>query len=366
MVRSAGTAPEGGPLPWIERELERLLQSATGHATLLYGLPGVGQFELAMAVAQAWLCEQVQPAAGRYAPSCGVCPSCRLCHARTHPDLLPLLPDSMAESLGWNGGEDADSADQSASTKASKEIKIAAVRRALAFAQITSSRGRAKILVVHPAERLNEVAANALLKTLEEPPGHARFILGSVAVDALLPTIRSRCQAFHVPLPDTAMVSPWLAQQGVDDPQVLLAATGGQPGEALLWFKDGITARAWAALPEQIIQGQVGDLAAWPLVRVMESMQKLCHDAMRLSVKAPPRYFAAETWPAGIAFDANELVAWSRRLQAQRRHADHPWNQALAVQSLVDDAARVLTCGKRITLQPPALRRLPPERPGIR
>ena len=78
----------------------------------------------------------------------------------------------------------------------SKEIKVEAVRGAVAFAQTTPAREAGKVVVLHPAERMNGIAANALLKTLEEPAGSARFILSCSAPEALLPTIRSRCQAF--------------------------------------------------------------------------------------------------------------------------------------------------------------------------
>ena len=352
--------------PWLERELERLLRSATGHALLLHGPPGVGQFELAIAAAHAWLCEQSQGAPGRYAPACGLCASCRLIAARTHPDRLPLIPESLAPAWGWGGGDDGEPVEKTSGAKASKEIKIAAVRQALTFTQLTSSRGGAKILVVHPAEQLNEVAANALLKTLEEPPGHARFILSAATVDKLPPTIRSRCQAFGLPLPDAKVARRWLSEQGVDEPEVLLMATGGQPLEALLWSKEGITAAMWTALPQQLSQGQSGLLVNWPLVRVIETLQKICHDAMRLCALAPPRYFAAGTWPENRVFNAAELAAWSRNLQAQHRHAEHPWNQSLAVQSLVEDAARALNCGLGTTRAAGPLRRSPPDRAGIR
>jgi DNA polymerase III subunit delta' len=353
--------------PWLDGVLKQLLQSTQAHhAVLLHGPPGVGQFELAMATAQAWLCEAADPSPGQMVPACGLCSSCHLFAAHTHPDLLLLLPDVLRETLGWAALDEGPSADKASTAKASKAIKIEAVRRAVTFAQTTSSRGRVKVLVVHPAQQLNDIAANALLKTLEEPPGQARFILSSAAADALLPTLRSRCQAFPVPLPDAASASQWLAQQGVAQPHVLLAATGGQPSDALAWFKEGITAQAWLSLPQQLCQGQGATLANWPLPRVVQTMQKLCHDAMRLSVAAPPRYFSAEAWPANQRFDALALSAWSRQLQAQSRHAEHPWSQALAVQTLVNEAACVLTCRTSPAPRKTPLSRAPHDSAGIR
>ncbi len=334
--------------PWLDDPLRKVLHSAQGHALLLHGPSGVGQFELAMATAQAWLCEQ-EPTAAGHSSACGACPSCRLFESHTHPDFMLLLPDALRESFGWAAFDEGEGAEKSSSAKPSKDIKVDVVRSAVKFAQTTSARGRAKVLVVHPAERLNAVAANALLKTLEEPPGQARFILSSAAPDALLPTIRSRCQAFAVPMPDAANAILWLEQQGVAKPEVLLAATGGQPQDALDWSREGITAQDWLSLPQQLSEGKGTVLASWPLARVVQTLQKLCHDAMRLRIAAAPRYFAIQAWPANRTFDAPRLSNWSRQLEAQARHAEHPWSQPLAIQTMVNAAAVALACGTRTT-----------------
>ncbi len=341
---AAGPAAEGSLHPWLGDSLRLLLQSAKGHhALLLQGPPGIGQFELAIAAAQAWLCEQDDSqgrTAGGHAMACGVCAGCRLFGAKTHPDLLVMVPEALREELGWAGDDGEEG--KSAGAKPSKDIKVEAVRQAVVFAQTTSARGRAKVLVVHPAERMNAVAANALLKTLEEPPGQARFLICSSAPDALLPTIRSRCRAFALQVPSTGDASAWLARQGVSDPEILLAAAGGQPQDALAWHGEGVTAQNWMALPKQLRQGQGAALAQWPLGRIVETMQKVCHDAMRLAVGAEPRYFPPAAWPAKADFDLTSLTRWARALQAEARHAEHPWSQPLAVQALVNAAASAL------------------------
>ncbi|MEO5697354.1 MAG: DNA polymerase III subunit delta', partial [Burkholderiaceae bacterium] len=246
--------PDGAlPLPWLEPVLRSTLQSRHAHALLLHGPNGVGQFELAMTLAQAWLCEAGQDAAR----PCGHCASCRLVQAHSHPDLLVLVPEALQVALGWGGSTDTDAApERSGKTKPSKEIKVGALRGAINFAQTTSARGRRKVVVVHPAERMNAIAANALLKTLEEPPGDARFVLGCAAPDALLPTIRSRCQAVMLGLPPTVQAVEWLEQQGVADAAVMLAATGGQPQLALEWASDGVDAALWARLPGLVRDGE--------------------------------------------------------------------------------------------------------------
>ena len=333
--------PDGAlPLPWLEPVLRRTLDSQRAHALLLHGPQGVGQFELALVLAQAWLCE----AAHGHARPCGVCASCRLGQAHSHPDLLVLVPEALQESLQW-GTTDAADADEAPSARAGKakpsqDIKVEAVRAAVSFAQTTSARGRGKVVVLHPAERMNVVSANTLLKTLEEPPGNARVALSCAAPDALLPTIRSRCQSVAMSLPPQEQAIEWLAHHGVANPDVMLRATGGQPQEALAWVRQGIDATQWARIPELVGQGASSMFTAWPVPRVVDALQKLCHDAACVAAGAAPRYFPAATVPAGA--DGAALSAWMRELGRVSRHAEHPWNVGLMIESLIQQGQRAL------------------------
>lgn len=328
------------PLPWLEPVLRHTLRSQRAHALLLHGPQGIGQFELAMTIAQAWLCE----AEPREARPCGHCGSCRLVAAHSHPDLLVLIPDALREALGW-GGESEDAApDRASKAKPSKDIKVDAVRAAVGFAQSTSARGRGKVVVLHPAERMNGIAGNALLKTLEEPPGDARFLLSCTAPDALLPTIRSRCQSVALTLPATDVATAWLAEQGVGDAAVMLAATGGQPQQSLDWFREGVDAATWARLPDAVGQGASSAFAAWPLPRVVNALQRLCHDAACVALGTAPRYFPATSIRAGA--DAAALSAWLQELNRVARHAEHPWNAGLMVESLVQQGQRALATAR--------------------
>jgi DNA polymerase III subunit delta' len=340
------------PLPWLEPMLRRTLATQRAHALLLHGPQGVGQFELAITLAQAWLCEGAGIAdAAPIARPCGVCASCRLVQARSHPDLLVLLPEALREPLGWAGGEggDGDAPERAASkAKPSKEIKVDAVRAAVAFAQITSARGRGKVVVLHPAERMNGISANTLLKTLEEPAGNARFVLSCAAPDALLPTIRSRCQAVPMALPPAAQAVEWLAAQGVAEPAVLLAAAGGQPQEALEWSRQGIDAALWQRLPGHVAQGHAGGFANWPLPRVVDALQKLCHDLACVTAGAAPRYFPAAALRGGA--DPQALQTWMRELLRVARHAEHPWNAGLLGESLVQQGQRAMRSSRIATV----------------
>jgi DNA polymerase-3 subunit delta' len=326
------------PLPWLATPLREALKRR-GHALLVTGPAGVGQFELALVLAQAWLCEG---AAGAPRP-CGRCAGCRLLQARSHPDLLVLLPEAMRVALAWESGSDEDeegAGERASKARPSKEIKVEAVRAAVEFAQTTAARSRGKVVVVHPAERTNPIAANALLKTLEEPPGAARFVLGCATPDALLPTIRSRCEVLRLATPPAEEAVSWLAAQGVREPAILLAACGGQPLEALAWSGDGVEGKLWQQLPALLARGEAAPFASWPVPRLVDALHKLCHDALCAAAGAPARYFPAGTVPATARLDA--LDAWARELARIARHAEHPWNAGLTIEALVEGAKNAL------------------------
>jgi DNA polymerase-3 subunit delta' len=327
-------------LPWLAAPLRRTLETQRAHALLIHGPGGVGQFELALALAKGWLCEATDRALADR--PCGRCASCKLHAAQSHPDLLVLVPEAMRESLGWDLGSsnEGEEAAEGSKRKPSKEIRIEAVRAAIAFATTTSARGHGKIVVVHPAERMNEFAASAFLKTLEEPAGDARFLLCSAAPDSLLPTIRSRCQHVALPMPPTADAEAWLVDHGIAQPRVLLAASGGQPQEALELAERGIDAAAWLALPRRIAAGDATAMQGWGLPTAVDALQKVCHDTAALACGGASRYFPAERL-VGEA-DLGALLRWSRELARVAAEVEHPWSVDLAIESLVEQGREAL------------------------
>ena len=339
--------------PWLREPLAQALVQLHSHAVLLHGPEGVGQFEFSLALARAWLCEQPggdgAVSRGTLRPACGHCVACRLMDAGSHPDFHLVLPEALQASLGLGDGGADDGSDSGTekvggkSRKPSQEIKVEAIRAVVQFSQSTASRGRAKVVLVHPVERMNLVAANTLLKTLEEPPGQVRFVLSGAALEQLLPTVRSRCQAWRLSLPDADVAAGWLAQQlqlGADDARVLLAAAGGQPLSARERHAQGLDARSWVSLPRDVQQGQAGALAQWPLPWMVDGLQKLCHDLARVAVGAAPRYFPADCLPQPP--ELSRLQQWSQELSRLARHADHPWNLPLKVETLVLQARAVM------------------------
>lgn len=188
------TAPHTLP-PWLQRQLQTLL-TQRGHALLLTGPSGLGQYELGMALVRAWLCENPLPTG-----ACGHCGSCHAIDVRTHADLRVLMPETLCLEHGWPLDESTQKDLDDKKRKPSRWIRVDAARDAVGFGQTTRSRGRTKAVLVFPADRLNTESANALLKTLEEPAGDLRFLLATEAADQLLPRCAAAARAMPWPGP---------------------------------------------------------------------------------------------------------------------------------------------------------------------
>ena len=187
-----------GLAPWLQHQLTGLIHRP-GHALLLQGASGLGQYELGLALAAAWLCH-----APTSAGACGVCPSCHGIEVRAHADLSVLMPETDMLVLNWPLSEKAQKDIDDKKRKPSKEIRVEAMRDLLGFTQTTGANANGKVVLIYPAERMNTITANTLLKTLEEPAGRTRFILASAAAHELLPTVRSRCQVHPMQWPSMA------------------------------------------------------------------------------------------------------------------------------------------------------------------
>jgi DNA polymerase III subunit delta' len=323
-------------LPWLQAPLAEVLSSHRGHALLVQGNDGIGMLPFALTLAQAWLCEGVGRAEGQ--GPCGRCGSCRLVQSHLHPDLQVLMPEQLRRQHEWLRVDDKAEADDK--RKPSKQIRIDEVRSVIDWVFKTSARGRGKVVVLHPAETMNLQSANALLKTLEEPPAGTRLVLTTADSAGLLPTVRSRCQHLRMPPPTPVLAQQWLSAQGVAQPEVLLAAASGRPLDAWRLAQDGVQAQHWRDLPAAVARGQAGVLHGWPLPRVLDALHKVCHDAMAAAVGAPGRYFPAGSLPSGVSLPA--LSVWLQELDRLSAHEDHPWNEGLALDALLARAARAL------------------------
>jgi len=204
------------PYPWLASVWERFVQSVqrdrVAHAILLVGEHGVGCLDLSIAMAQALLC--ISPKEG---VSCLECKSCQLLQAGTHPDLHTVFLEGKASV-----------------------IKIDQIRALIEVTSKTAQQGGRKIIVISPAEAMNANAANALLKSLEEPSGDCLYILVAEQPAFLPATIRSRCSHLAVPLPEKGLALEWLQRNKVTEASAKLDAVGGRPLKVLEWLELGV------------------------------------------------------------------------------------------------------------------------------
>ncbi|HST27975.1 MAG TPA: DNA polymerase III subunit delta' [Rudaea sp.] len=236
--------------PWHAQEWQRLLarraQDRLPHALLLSGAAGLGKRAFAERLTAAILCEQED------AP-CGVCRSCRLFANRAQRDPEETRPDgSLAQPEGHPGHPDARFIghvlnEKSSPKKMYSELVVEQIRELSDWLALPPQLGRAQVALIDPADGMNVAAANALLKTLEEPGERRHLILLTSKAARLPATIRSRCQRVDFHLPPRAQALAWLAQKGVEAKTAAQAldVAAGNPGVALeLARSDGLKLHA--------------------------------------------------------------------------------------------------------------------------
>lgn len=188
---------------FLVRALE---QGRASHAYLFLGAPGSGKLDAAWALAQALLCED---------GGCGTCDACGRVARHTHPDVHFFSPESATGYL------------------------IAQIRDLLEDVALAPIRATSKVYIIDRAEQLRANSANALLKTLEEPPAGVTFILLGTSADAILPTIVSRCQCVPfrlLPVEESAQAVQRAFGTSLERCRVAVAIAGS-PSRAVAFLK---------------------------------------------------------------------------------------------------------------------------------
>lgn len=346
------------PLPWHEavfsRWAVRQVSDRAAHAYLVVAPEGTGGERLLEAMAASVLCERVS--LGSLVPACGVCASCALVAAFSHPDVRVLRPSIL---------EMGHPVEELRPVKPSKEISVDDVRDVSNMVHQTSHRGGQRVVLVYPAGRLNRSAANALLKTLEEPPANMVFFLLVSDVQQVLPTIVSRCQLLNAGVPSLAESVGYLNGVGSDlDWEACVRGEGGAVMRvAQLADSDYFSVRARfvaalargrgldvvvvaAAFEKLVKDADKARLAGAPksvdASILVEWLQRWLADlVLRAQVGSAPRFFVREVADldalvasAGVRF-LEEAHAFGVRLQEERRLADYPLNLRSWIEGLL-------------------------------
>jgi DNA polymerase-3 subunit delta' len=222
-------------LPWQQKEWRHLCeyraQNRIPQALLISGNKGLGKRHLAEQFAYALLC----PKPDAHGHCCGRCDSCLLIKAGSHPDLFYIEPAETGKAIG-----------------------IDSIRGLIADTQLKPQYDTYRVVLIDPADRMNQSAANAFLKCLEEP-GERTVILLITEKPAQLPaTILSRCQKMTLTPPDKETVVAWLKRQPIEeDPETLAAMARNSPLLARQYAKDRILPlrsecfKTWLAIAKQ-------------------------------------------------------------------------------------------------------------------
>ena len=327
------------------------------HALLLTGPAGIGKLAFAEELAASLLCD-VPSADGM---ACGACTACTWHASGNHPDFRRIRPEAYEEELVT---EDEGRSTAKADRKKSEQIRIDQIRGLESFIQVGSHRGR-RIILIEPAEAMNEATANALLKSLEEPPAGVHFLLVSHAAERLLPTVRSRTRMIPLRLPEQSTALAELKAQGLALQEAALwlnrcaGALRFAQSLALAAQKDSRAsseALAEVALVEALLTqlplgGRMdplalartcetlvkGDQSGLRLAQLIDWLQRWTLDLQLLRLGSTPRGFPelqSALQKLAAQLDDAALARFPEALLEARRLSAHPLNIRLFLESL--------------------------------
>lgn len=327
--------PEAAQLPWHAAAWSRLDRARRDgrlpHALLLSGPSGLGKSVFARRLSDALVC------AGGDGDACGRCAACRQAAAGSHPDQRWIGPEAPG-----------------------KAIRIDAIRDVIRHDALTAQPGGYRVTVIDPADAMNRAAANALLKTLEEPASRSVLILVSSHPDRLLPTIRSRCQIVPFALPAEQTSLEWLASRVDTEARPLLAIAGGAPLRALL-----ASAEAWPDDDRRLL-AELADLRARRVNPVRQVEEWAKRPMQRLGESFKRCLVDLVAWRSGAREGARFNPGLDGELQNLCRNIDLKDLFALYADLLAFEREHANNLNQQMTLEHVAVRWLEITRPGGR
>lgn len=345
---------ENSLYPWHRKNREYLvrLESTLPHALLFYGPAGTGIETFAESFAKARLCENRQP--DGYA--CGQCQSCHWFDQNSHPDFRQILPETLEIAKGLDDPDRKTDDDAGASEKKTKEpskkIGIERIRSLADFINISTHRGGLRVVFVYPAEAMTTESSNSLLKMLEEPPANTLFILTTNHLDALLPTILSRCSKLAFPMPEVSMAIGWLKKQGVEDAESWLAEQGGAPVTALAESQSGHREEMTQFLAELAAPDDSGllktaeKLQKVPLADLITWHQRWLYDLLSMRLTGNQRYYPRYRQQLSRMADRIDMDRFLKILKTvndRKRVADHPLVPRLVLEDMLLDYRKIFS-----------------------
>jgi DNA polymerase-3 subunit delta' len=260
-----------------------------------------------------------------------------------HPDFR-LVQDASSEE---DSGEE-----EGAKGRAARWIRVEQVRDLAQLLALRPHLGRRRVVLIHPADRLHPSAANALLKTLEEPPAETHFVLVTAAPRRLSATILSRCVRLPFRLPEAAEAVAWLEAQGTEQAALALAQSGFAP----LLARDLDTAEYWSRrerLISQVLASADFDpvaaserMSGEDLAFLVGAMQRWCHDLLLARAVRTVRYNpdrAQILHHLATRLNLQGLTGFLRDLQSVVRFLEHPLNPRLVAERCLIGYKRALT-----------------------
>lgn len=325
--------------PWQKQLWQNLNQGRQKlhHAFLMHGRAGIGKYDFALNFSKALLC----PNTDGNGHACDKCPSCHWFDDESHPDFRLISPEQESSP-----DEDAPVAKK---TKKKTQISVAQIRELSDFLSLTSHQTSGlRIVLINPAEALNQASANALLKMLEEPAPGVIFILVAHQLQRLLPTILSRCQKVNMPVPDQVQALAWLNMKGVPNPEQQLAYLEGSPIKVLSeQAQFDQLSEIWKHLAlGRKMEPQVA--ASIVIANSVETgviaVQKWLYDIVTVKLGQQARYhlqYARALQALAEKVNLGRLFDLQKKTNELRKLATHPLNHELQMESLLVEYTKV-------------------------